>query len=62
MQIFMSYDALTPYDGELTTPANLRDFVYSNKTKTIYSYVGDHVIGENEIQGFEIIAKQFKYV
>lgn len=62
MQLLMNYESVKPFENTLSNINDIKDFVYSNKTKTIFSFVGDQVIGENTLSGFKIIAKQFRFV
>lgn len=59
MQILLTYDSMEVYDGNLESINELNDFIFSNTTKTIFNYVGDHVIGQDKVTGFEIIASKF---
>jgi hypothetical protein len=46
----------------IDTVEAMREFIYSNSTKTIYSFVGDHIVGNRKISGASMTGKTYKYV
>jgi hypothetical protein len=55
MQLQMLVDRVD--DGEnpsIDTVEAMREFIYKNTTKTIYSFVGDHDIGSKKVSGIEM--------
>jgi hypothetical protein len=62
MQMLLSYDSVDSITEDLETVKGLKEFVYSNKTKTVFSYIGDHKAGQDRVGGTDIIAKQFKII
>ena len=41
---------------------SMREYIYQNKTEVIYSYVGDHTIGQTKIDRVQMTGKTYKYV
>ena len=63
MQLQMLVDRVD--DGEnpsIDTVEAMREFIYKNTTKTIYSFVGDHNIGSKKVSGIEMTGQTHKQV
>ena len=62
MQILMSYDNEDSPTLNLESISGLREFIYQNSTKKIFSFIGDHVVGKDAIEDVSIGAQQYKYI
>ena len=62
MQMLRDREDDTEDPPVIDTVESMRKFIYSNSTKTIYSFVGDHTIGDRKISGISMTGKTYKYV
>jgi hypothetical protein len=55
MQLQMLVDRVgDSEDSSIDTVEAMREFIFKNTTKTIYSFVGDHEIGSKKVSGIEM--------
>jgi hypothetical protein len=55
MQLQMLVDRVGDIENpSIDTVETMREFIYKNTTKTIYSFVGDHDIGSKKVSGIEM--------